>query len=204
MPSGYRKLSAADIEQFGRERAAAGWMPRQESGIRPSSALPYELGAEGAVGADGKHFEITLEARNEMFGEASAGSPFHVYTPGKFRDRLELRTRAYAVAAGHRVTDTWEIAGFESGVYHLRVCGPNGFFREFAGTESDPPIDIRCQYLRTGDIELHVSSRLQTPCILERHGSCLQEPGTPRCCWSAGPSRSLVLHLGAQPSMVRL
>jgi phospholipase C len=166
LPSGYRKLSAADVEEFGRNRAATSWMPRQEPGIRPSSALPYELHAEGAISADRKHFEIALEARNGTFGKASAGSPFHVYTPVKFRNKMELRTRAYAVAAGGRVTDTWEIAGFDGGIYHLRVCGPNGFFREFAGTASDPPIDIRCQYLSSGDVELQVSSRLATPCTL--------------------------------------
>jgi phospholipase C len=166
MPSGYRKLSAADLEQLQRNRAALPWMPRQEPGIRPSSALPYELYAEGTISSDGKLFEIALEARNETFGEASAGSPFHVYTPGKFRDRIDLRTRAYAVARGNRLTDTWEISGFEGGRYHLRICGPNGFFREFAGSADDPAIEIRCQYLRTGDVELHASSRLQVSCTL--------------------------------------
>jgi phospholipase C len=195
MPSGYRRLSAADIEQFERNPAATGWMPRQEPGIRPSSALPYELYAEGAIRPGGKHFEITLEARNETFGEASAGAPFHVYAPGKFRGRIELRTRAYAVAAGHRLTDTWEIAGFESGIYHLRVSGPNGFFREFAGTEGDPPIDIRCQYLRTGDVELLASSRLPSPCTLNVTDLAYKS-GNHLMLLRPGSSRSLVLRLG--------
>jgi phospholipase C len=195
MPSGYRKLSAADIEQFSRDRAAARWMPRQEPGIRPSSALPYELYAEGAIPTGGKHFEITLEARNEAFGKASAGAPFHAYAPGKFRDQIELRTRAYAVSAGQRLTDTWEIAGFEGGKYHLRVSGPNGFFREFRGTESDPQIDIRCQYLRTGDVELHVSSRMQAPCNLNVTDLAYKTGNHPLQL-APGASRSLVLRLG--------
>ena len=145
--------------------------------------------------AGGKHFEIALEARNETFGEASAGAPFHVYTPGKFRGRIELRTRAYAVSAGQRLTDTWEIAGFEGGKYHLRVSGPNGFFREFAGTENDPPIDIRCQYLRTGDVELHVSSRMQAPCNLNVTDLAYKSGNHPMLL-AAGASRSLILRLG--------
>jgi phospholipase C len=195
MPAGYRKLSPADIEQVSRDRAATRWMPRQEPGIRPSSALPYELYAEGAIPQGGKHFEIALEARNETFGKASAGAPFHVYTPGKFRDRIELRTRAYAVAAGQRLTDTWEIAGFENGKYHLRVSGPNGFFREFAGTKNDPPIDIRCQYLRTGDVELHVSSRMQAPCNLNVTDLAYKTGNHPLQ-FAPGASRSLILRLG--------
>ena len=79
LPSGYRKLSASDVEQFRRNRASAAWMPRQEPGIRPSSALPYELHAEGAIRADGKHFEIALEARKHIWrgGRGLAVSRLH-------------------------------------------------------------------------------------------------------------------------------
>ena len=153
MPSGFRKLGP-DAEK---------WMPQQEPGVRPSLALPYELAASGAVSADGKRFEIALEARNEIFGKAAAGAPFHVYTPGKYRDQVKLRTRAYAVAAGDRLTDWWELERFEKGVYHLRVCGPNGFLREFSGTAGDPRVAIQCEYTGqtgalTGDVELIVAS----------------------------------------------
>jgi len=165
MPSGYRELSAADLEQYARAGSAP-WMPRQEPGVRASAALPYELSACGALIDSSRRFEIVLEARNEMFGQASAGSPFHVYTPGKYRDRIDLRTRAYAVAAGERVSDSWELAGFAGGVYYLRVCGPNGFFREFRGSKDDPQIDMKCRYLRTGDIELLATSRLTEPVTL--------------------------------------
>lgn len=195
MPTGYRKLSASDVETFEQNRAAVPWMPRQEPGTRPSAALPYELYAEGAMASNGELFEIALEAGSERFGEASAGSPFHVYSPGKFRDGAELRTRAYAVAAGHRVTDTWEVAGFEEGVYHLRVCGPNGFLREFAGTVGDPAVDVRCRYLRTGDVELHGSSRLTVPCTLNVTDLSYKS-GNRSMLLGAGGKRSIVLHLG--------
>ncbi len=138
MPSGYRKLAAQDAAQFETDRFTVPWMPRQESGVRPSAALPYELAATGAISADGKQFEIALAAGILIFGKAAAGAPFHVYTPGNFRGEAKRRTRAYAVAAGHRLTDSWELEGFENGTYHLRVCGPNGFLREFAGSVGDP------------------------------------------------------------------
>jgi phospholipase C len=153
MPSGFHKLGT-DAEK---------WTPQQEPGVRPSLALPYELAASGAVSADGKRFEIALEARNEIFGKAAAGAPFHVYTPGKYREQEKLRTRAYAVAAGQRLKDSWELEGFEKGAYHLRVCGPNGFLREFAGSAGDPRVAIQCEYTGqtgalTGDVELLVAS----------------------------------------------
>lgn len=167
MPSGFRELSADDVAQFKEDRVKVAWMARQEPGVRPSTALPYELAAGGAVSADRTRFEIVLEARNRAFGKAAAGAPFHVYTPGKFRDQVkQLRTRAYAVAAGDRLADSWELEGFEGRVYHLRACGPNGFLREFAGNPDDPLLEIECEYVKengavTGDIALRVVSRAE-------------------------------------------
>jgi phospholipase C len=177
MPSGYRKLTGEDAVRFENDRFQVAWMPRQETGVRPSTALPYELAASGGLSADGKQFEIILEARNEIFGKASAGAPFHVYTPGTFRDQAKLRTRAYAVAAGDRLTDSWELAGFEKRIYHLRVCGPNGFLREFAGDPEDPRVELHCEYARegstlTGDVALRVGNLATRPLtiLVKDHG----------------------------------
>ncbi len=200
MPSGYRKLSAEDARQFADDRYQITWMPRQEPGVRPSAALPYELAASGAVSADGKRFEIALEARNGIFGKAAAGAPFHVYTPGKFRDQVKLRTRAYAVAAGHRLTDSWDIESFENGAYHLRVCGPNGFLREFAGSADDPRVEIQCEYAGqtntlSGDVELRVASHAERALTLQvkDHG---YKSGDHAMVVEPGSSRALVMALG--------
>jgi phospholipase C len=159
MPSGYRRLTAKDAAEFGQDRRKVDWMPRQEAGIRPSAALPYELAASGALSSDTKRLEITLEARTGMFGKSAAGAPFHVYTPGKFQSRADLRTRAYAVTAGEHLSDAWELDGFENGAYHVRVCGPNGFFREFVGGANDPEIAIKCEYTGSGDIRVWAKNR---------------------------------------------
>jgi phospholipase C len=164
LPSGYRRLSAAEVEQASRDPRSASWLPRQEAGVRPSLPLPYQLYASAGLSTDRKSLEIVLEAGRELLGSRSAGSPFHVYTPGKFRGRLDLRTRAYAVEAGRQVRDSWLLDGFESG-YQLRCHGPNGFFREWNGDGLDPLLDIRCEYVRdaanrpTGNLELVVTNR---------------------------------------------
>ena len=178
MPSGYRKLGAEDVEHFKGDRFNVAWMPQQEPGVRPSTALPYQLAATGALSADGKRFEIALASGS------SVGAPFHVYTPGKFRNEVKLRARAYAVAAGDRLTDAWDLEGFEKGKYHLRVCGPNGFLREFSGSAGDPAVQIQCDY-RSGDLELRIASRAQRAFTLavQDHGyksgdhSIVIEPG---------------------------
>ena len=158
-----------------------------------SAALPYELAAGGRSVPTPERFEIVLEAGNAVFGSRAAGAPFHVYTPGKFRGRVDLRTRAYAVSAGQRLTDSWDLRGFEQGNYHLRVCGPNGFLREFAGSAEDPRVEIDIAPVvkagaYTGDVELRIASRAKQALTLlvKDHGyksgdhSIAVEPGAVR------------------------
>jgi phospholipase C len=166
VPSGFKKLGKDEIESANKSTYAFPLMPRQEKGIRSSSALPYQLYAEGKLGADKKTFEIKFEARDHFFGKRAAGSPFNVYAR-KFADKTkqsvhpDVRTWNYAVAAGDSLQDTWLLDNFEYENYHLSVNGPNGFLREFKGSANDPLLDISCGYhLRNnkpdGNIELRV------------------------------------------------
>ena len=144
-PSNYRQLSKEEIEQVNMNPHSSSLMASQEPGIRSSCALPYELYADGVLLDDKNHFGIVLKAGNVFFRELSAGSPFHIYVPGKYKGEA-VKSWAYAVAAGDALKDEWALANFENGEYHLRVYGPNGFFREFKGNKTDADIDIRMQY----------------------------------------------------------
>ncbi len=146
LPAGFKKLTAAEQEQARQNIRMLAAMPRQEKGGRPSCALPYELSVDGALSADGKKFVIRFAADRQLFGARAAGAPFHVYAPGKSKSLaggMEVcRNWAYAVLPGDRISDEWPLADFEGGKYHLRVHGPNGFFREFQGTAADPRLEI--------------------------------------------------------------
>jgi len=98
------------------------WTPRQEKGVRPSLPLPYELYASGTLSAGRKFLEIAMEARNEAFGPVSAGSPFMCTPPGKFTSKVHLRTRAYAVGSGKRLTDTWELSDSRTPAPASTIC----------------------------------------------------------------------------------
>ena len=166
-PSNYKRLSKKEIEQINKAPHSSPFMAVQEQGIRSSCALPYELYADGMLSDDKKTFEITIKAGNEFFGESSASSPFHVYAPGKYNDEV-VRTWAYAVAAGDELKDSWPINDFENGHYYLRVYGPNGFFREFMGSETDGAIDVMMQYDRndkqpTGKIVVRITNKEKKP-----------------------------------------
>ncbi|HZZ18754.1 MAG TPA: alkaline phosphatase family protein, partial [Opitutaceae bacterium] len=148
VPSDFRSLPATEMASL-----AGKWPARQEPGVKPACALPYDLEVDGSLGAEGI-FGISFSAGNERFGRRSVGAPFHVYSPAPVRragqggePREPGRTWSYAVAAGGRVEGKWRVEDFESGTYHLRVHGPNGFYREFRGTSGNGNVAVR---MRTG------------------------------------------------------
>jgi phospholipase C len=141
VPSNYHPLTAEEIALANTAPEKAAFMPAQEKGTRDACALPYELRADGILSADNKSFNILLGADNKLFGAAAAGSPFQVYAPGPYQNEL-VRVWDYAVKAGEALHDSWKLADFENGQYHLQVYGPNGFFREFTGNQDDPGIII--------------------------------------------------------------
>jgi len=147
-------------------------LPKQEKGIRDSCPIPYELYVDGKLNADKKKFEITFEARNEIFGAMSAGAPFIVYAPGKYRNE-EVKSWAFAVVPGDELKESWSLSDFENNQYHLRVYGPNGFFREFTGNENDAALGIIVSYEQerlnkrpTGNVMVQISNRDKQPHLI--------------------------------------
>lgn len=153
MPTGYHKLSGADVDQINKNPSSSPYFPKQEKGTRPSCGLPYQLYADGRVSEDRKSYRIKFEAKKEVFGEKTAGTPFYVYSP------LDNEPpRQYAVKAGDNLFDEWPTN--TEGNYHLQLYGPNGYYREFAGNAADSAIEVLCEYEKagskslTGNIEL--------------------------------------------------
>lgn len=170
-PSDFKPLSKEQIDQINKDPFSPSAMkPQQEPGVRTLCPLHYQLYADAKLSSDKKNLELTLKAKDEIFGRRSKGSPFNVYFPRKYAGRdgtfENTGSRSYAVVAGGDLSDTWPVQSFENGIYHVRVYGPNGFFRECAGKASDPEIAIDCDYERsrrsikklTGNLSLNIIS----------------------------------------------
>lgn len=143
-PVGYKKLTKEEMKAINQKPQTFPIMPRQEKGTRPSCALPYQLYAQGRLTDDKKMVELRMSAANDVFGEKAIGCPFYVYA----RSGKEVSIRNYAVKAGDELIDQWLLDDFENNNYHLELNGPNGFFREFKGSDKDPSIDISLEYER--------------------------------------------------------
>jgi phospholipase C len=147
VPAGFRKLSDAEIAQVMKDPMGAGILTEQEKGVRPSCALPYELYAEASI--DKGDVVLKMKAGSDFFGSSAKGSPFIVYAPGSYKEgnATEIsRSWSFAVKAGDVIAYRWPLAAFENGNYHLRLYGPNGFYRELMGAAND--VNVRCEYER--------------------------------------------------------
>lgn len=151
VPSGFKAVSKEEVEKI-KQGSKFSFMPQQEKGVSKACALPYQLFAHGKLNTDKKAFEIDLGVGNTAFGKQSAGAPFKVYAPGKFKNETSAtdfetaKNWDYAVIPGDTLTDKWEVGLFEDNKYHLRVYGPNGFYREFKGNSQDPGLAIKLEY----------------------------------------------------------
>ncbi|MFL9485202.1 phosphocholine-specific phospholipase C [Chitinophagaceae bacterium LWZ2-11] len=165
VPGGYKQLSPDEIERINQNPHLSDLMPKQEKGTRTSCALPYELYVNSRLSADRKTVEVLFDVKNEIFAERAAGAPFSVYAPGKYKGE-DVKVWSYGIVANDRLQDSWPLADFENGIYHLQAYGPNGFFRELKGASNDPLIDVFVSYQQgegfskklTGNVEIKLSN----------------------------------------------
>jgi phospholipase C len=175
-PSNYKKLTASQIEQINRSPQHSGLMAQQEQGICPACALPYELYADGNVGADGNpYYEIRLSAGSQVHGARSAGAPFNVY----LRNLKEtssagrgMMAATYAVKPGDSLTRQYPFALFADGGYVIEVHGPNGFYRFFTGRSDSLHLEVRTSYEHTGknltgNVLVHLRNPAAAPVDIE-------------------------------------
>ena len=174
VPTGFHRFSPAETRVI-QQSGFSSLLPEQEKGTKPSCVLPYELNVEGKLLPDSKELAIQMEAANTLFGAAAAGAPFNVYAPGMHMkaDRTGFeacRNWSFAVKAGASITARWPVALFENSRYHLRLYGPNGFYREYQGTTADPAIEMKCSYHQEGKsagvISLYLTNTAAQPCTV--------------------------------------
>lgn len=141
----FRKLSQEELSELNKAPGKSPLFPQQEKGVRPACALPYEPFVDAQMSKGGDALRVSFKAGNQNFGGKSRGMPFRVYAMTPFQNEV-LRSWDYSVAAGDQLTDEWRLADFENNTYHLRVYGPNGFYREFRGNTLNPKLSVTCNY----------------------------------------------------------
>jgi phospholipase C len=143
----------------------------QETGTRPSRALPYELHTTSSVVADPTRLGgSSVQLR---FGNTgSQGAVFHVYD----QFNMQLIPRRYTVEAGKELIDAWTPAA--DGRYDLWVLGPNGLHRRFVGNAK------RAAAARQPNPEVEVQYSPATSELVVQ----LRNKGSARCTFNVAPN----------------
>jgi phospholipase C len=165
------EINTADVRGF------------QESGTRASCPLPYDLVVNAEESASA--LTLVLEARAGAFGAVAQGSPFSAYSYD-----ADMTCRSYAVRAGGTLRDTLPIAG----KYLVRVDGPNGFMRQFAGVGGGA-LNIVVEHVRGG-----ASNRSLDVRITNRGAS--DQAVTIRDESYGAPARQVVVRAGRKTSVL--
>ncbi|MFC0155171.1 phosphocholine-specific phospholipase C [Xanthomonas dyei] len=163
-------------------------MPRQEPGQRPARALPYALQVHARVQDDG-----ALQLQFVNTGTAAAA--FNVYTSAPTGGPWY-----YTVLPGTRLDDV-PMGAAHDGAYALRVHGPNGFLREFAGDLATTPQAAAAPWLEArqdgGTLVLEIGNAGQQPCTLQLRALDYADPSPRALQLSAGQRQTLQLPLAA-------
>jgi phospholipase C len=179
LPSNFKKLNDAEIAQVNADPLRSPLISKQEKGIRPSSALPYELYADGMVA--GSHFELHMTAADKVHGKKSMGSPFNVYlrntrTNGGAKkygdDKSNMLIATYTVKAGDTLRQAFPMVLFANGRYEIDVVAPNGFYRSFRGNSAAHGLIVHTAYeskssSQTGKVDVKLHNTTKTPMTVE-------------------------------------
>ncbi|MEZ0076494.1 phosphocholine-specific phospholipase C [Planotetraspora sp. GP83] len=135
-------------------------LPKQEAGLRPARALPYDLGVEGRTDPVGGSLSIDFASRGLV------GATFYVTSGNGMGGPW-----TYTVEAGKTLSNSWAPSRQSQGAYDLSVFGPNGFLRTFRGhvagaggsRPADPEVSVRYDTGLSG-VTLTLTNRGGTSC----------------------------------------
>jgi phospholipase C len=171
VPSNYLDLNTAQIEDINQNFFHSPYTSHQENGIRPACALPYELYADGALSAEGTHYELQLTAGNKTHGDRSAGAPFNVYlhdVQDESKTSKGIMVATYAVKAGDTLRQAYPLSLFKNSRYSIDVHGPNGFYRSFTAGFDGNVLCVSMAYAQkrsmlTGNAQVHLRNMGSEP-----------------------------------------
>lgn len=164
MPGGFRSLTEAELDSLRESPKEIRNTVPQESGSRPSCALPYEPYCDGGVERGGKKLALRLRAGTTLYGDRSAGFPFNVYCHGVTHNH-GMQAATYAVAAGDALNVSFDMSSFKNNRYDVAIHGPNGFYRRYSGKKGGVQLHAECHYLQAKkkDLIIDLSNKGNIP-----------------------------------------
>ncbi|KGE14347.1 phosphocholine-specific phospholipase C [Sphingobacterium deserti] len=135
LPSGFAKIDAVKAANTGKRSTL--WQSPQEQGTKVACALPYQLSINAAVDLSKGVLRVTFEVGKGLSQTKAIGVPFFASSPLSYgKDDSPGKTWNFTVRQGEPLVYEWPLDKFSSHMYHIRIYGPNGFYRSFKGSKT--------------------------------------------------------------------
>lgn len=143
LPGNYRQLTQDELQQLRKSPSRPTFLPQQEPGTKRACAIPYDPAVDAYVDHQSKRLAMTFKLAGTLPKTKEMGVPLRVQALGIYvPDGQPGRTWDFAVREREDLHYAWPLADFADGKYLLQVHGPNGFFREFSGSQQDPQLRL--------------------------------------------------------------
>lgn len=135
LPSGFTKLGQQDLTAV--KDWSVKWQSPQETGTKEACAIPYALRVNASVDTQKNALIVQFDASPQLPQTKEVGVPFFAMAGVAYgTDSRPGRAWNFAVRQGEQLTYTWPLDEFQGDCYHIRIHGPNGFYRSFKGSKS--------------------------------------------------------------------
>ncbi|MFJ9645865.1 phosphocholine-specific phospholipase C [Streptomyces sp. NPDC101206] len=127
---------------------AAGALPRQEAGAKPTRALGYAPYVDGRATVSTGTFTLTFASGPTL------GAHFHSASGNRTDGPWP-----YTVEAGRTLSDTWSTSSSTGNTIDLTVWGPNGFLRTWKGPAKKTGPEVTARHdAATGNLDLTLTN----------------------------------------------
>lgn len=159
VPGGFNKFGQREV-LGSKHWTLLSKFPKQEEGIKPSCALPYNLQVNFNVAASKNQLQMDFIVESNQLKNKVYSAPLQVYDMMNQSDQSR-GIWDFAVRDREPMDYYWNLVD----KYHFDVHGPNGFYRSFKGGSNS--LGIYVEFLV--DTSLNISIRLKNNSSKSKH-----------------------------------
>lgn len=142
LPADFNELGIAEIEEIKASGKYISSKLAQESGTKPSCALPLELQANLIPSNNSFSIESTIDKR--IKDSNAVGLPYFVMSYQDYGTQKVGKVWNFSVRKGDRLSYNWDLDRIKEDTFSFALHGPNGFYRFFKAQKNNiPKIEVK-------------------------------------------------------------
>lgn len=123
------------------------WASPQEPGTKEACPLSYDIDVNTHIERKSNNLCISFMVHGKATKTKIVGVPFTAVSRVAVGSSAQPgQTWNFAAREGEELRYEWPLSDFPSGIYHIEVYGPNGFYRSFKGSCDATDLHLNLQH----------------------------------------------------------